>query len=68
MKLKQILGFQFIRPESRRTLEAAQFPNLTTARRFVEKCFPNHVVVHGNDSIVVTNRDKSFTVATFREV
>jgi len=66
MRIKQIAGFHILADDLRRDIEVAYFPNILTAQRFVQDRFPNHVVARNGECIQVTNRDRSFTVVSFK--
>lgn len=68
MNLKQIFGREFITEPARRSLETTVFNDLGNASRFVQRHFPNHVVLTQGDHIVVSNKDRSVNLAVFTAV
>lgn len=68
MRLHQIVGTSSIPQLIRHRLETSDFYSAATAQQVVQREFPNHIVSTEPGKISVQVRDKSFSVAVFREV
>ncbi len=65
MRIKQTYGFLSLPTEARKKVEVTHFASLDSAQFLLQKYYPNHIVRRSVESLRVTNKDKSFTVAQF---
>jgi hypothetical protein len=68
MRIKQILGSEFLAKETRRTVERASYCNARNARYVLQQALPNHKVFTEGDRLVVSNKDRSIRVAEFKMI
>jgi hypothetical protein len=54
--------------EARQRLEGTSFSNIDVAKKNLQASFPNHLVLEAQGRLRVSVRDKSFTIAEFRQV
>jgi len=68
MRLQQIVGKASISQLVRHRLETSDFHSVDTAKQVVQRIFPNHIVNVEPGKIAVQVKDKSFSVAVFKQV
>lgn len=68
MRLQQIVGKSSVPNLIRHRLETSDFYSAETAQQRVQREFPNHVVSALPGQIAVQVKDRSFSVAVFREI
>jgi hypothetical protein len=68
MRIKIVQGLEILAEEHRDRLERLNFACLSSARHEIQQMFPNHVVSEDAGQVLLSVRDKSFHLATFRPV
>ena len=68
MRLQQIVGKSSISQLVRHRLENNDFHSVDTAKQVVQRIFPNHVINIEPGRIAVQVKDKSFSVAVFKQI
>ena len=67
MRIIQVKSAGLLADEARKRLEKYYYPDLPTAMADLKVHFPNHLVLSEDGYLRVTNRDKSVTVALFKQ-
>lgn len=68
MKLQQIFGTATTPRALRSRLEQRDFFSAETAQHELRRVFPHHVICRERDGIAVKVKDKSFSIAVFKEI
>ncbi len=67
MRIIQVKSAGLLADEARKRLEKYYYPDVNTAMADLKVHFPNHLVSSEDGYLRVTNRDKSVTVALFKQ-